>query len=265
MKSQKHLKFFITQIPLTLQYYHDKQVSSIQYFSLGLLKRLFHASKSLNLTLENILQNPQLDFAAGLTVRAILLDTLISLNFYKLLKDNIKKGLTDLEMEKLTNKFCNTVLADGLRQTANYMELSKKLEFINETQLKDANNKFAKNYADYFEPHNGDGSMPKLKFDKCGAKDFFEKLAGDSAMKPISRIYGLYLHYSKYDHFGLLYFDVEKDLITEKIKRLEKSIRIFIRHYAWLYDILERVSQNDSFIAAQHKIAGDYLISNHGV
>lgn len=259
-----HLDFFITQIPLTLNYYDKKDVNSVQFFSLGLLKRLLHASKSIKLVLENINSIPDLDFSAGLTVRAIIVDMLIGLNFYKLLKDNLPKKLSGEEMKELTTSFCDKRLADGLENVISYLELSQTFGFVDNNNLKETYNNFARNYGKFLKPHSGDGSKPKVKFSRAPTtKDLFKNIASDTEMNNISRIYDLYLFYSKYDHFGTLYFDVENSLLQEKINRIKKAIRMFINHFAILFDILERVSPKDTFIFAQYKIANDYLLAKN--
>ena len=264
--SINHLDFFITQIPLTLNYYDKKDVNSVQFFSLGLLKRLLHASKSLKIVLENIYSIPDLDFSAGLTIRAIILDMLIGLNFFKLLKDNLPKKLSDEEMKELTTSFCDKILADGLENTITYLELSQTFGFVDNNKLKETYNNFVRNYGKFLNPHPGDGSKPKVKISRApSTKDLFKNIASDTEMNNISRIYDLYLFYSKYDHFGVLYFDVESYPLKEKINRIKKAIHLFINHCANLFDILERVSQKDTFVFAQYKIVNDYLLAKNGV
>jgi hypothetical protein len=264
--SVNHLDFFITQIPLTLNYYDKKDVNSVQFFSLGLLKRFLHASKSLKLVLENIYLIPDLDFSAGLTVRAIILDMLIGLNFFKLFKDNLPKKLSDEEMKELTTSFCDKILADGLENTITYLELSQTFGFVDNSKLKETYNNFSRKYDKFLNTHPGDGSKPKVKLSRAPVtKDLFKNIASDTEMNNISRIYDLYLFYSKYDHFGVLYFDVENYPLKEKIDRIKKAIRLFINHCANLFDILERVSQKDAFVFAQYKIVNDYLLAKNGV
>jgi len=241
-------------------------VHSVQYFALGLLKRLLHASKSLSLSLKNFQNEPELDFSMGLILRAILLDTLIGLNFYKLLKDNLEKGITSEEMKASTLNFCDRILADGLDNTAAYLQTATSLGLYTETDLKKAFNTFAKSYSDYFEPHQGDGIKPKSKYPKApGPSDLFKTIAVDLDMKTISRIYDLYLYYSKYDHFGILYFEVQKETLSEKIKRRNKCINLFVRHCTILFDILERVSQKDPFVAKEYELVNNYLLANREI
>lgn len=260
--SIKHLDFFITHIPISLNYYHDSDVNSVQFFSLGLLKRLLHSSESLKLILQSIELNPHLDFSAGLTIRALILDMLIGLNFLKLLKDNLPKNLPRDEMLELTTLFCNKALADGLENTIKYLELAQTFGFLENSSVKTTYNTLAENFSKFLKPHSGNGTKPELKFGKAyTANELFKNIARDSEMHHISGIYDLYLFYSKYEHFGILYFDVESSPLLEKINRIEKAIRLLINHCANLFDILERSSQKDKFIFTQYKIANDYLLA----
>lgn len=262
MESLKHLDFFNSTIPATLEYYDNKKVNEVQYFSLGLLRRLLHASQSLKILLNDVHKVPEVEFSSGLILRAILLDMLISLNFYKLIKDNLLKKLSDEEMKISTIEFCNIFLADGLDQTAKYLQLAVSMGLKTEVELKEAFNIFAKNYSIYFENHFGDGTMPKSKFPKAdGPTGLFKKLAGDNEMKWISGIYDTYLYYSKYDHFGILYYDTAIENHSQKIQKIEKATRMFTRHCTIIYDVLDRVSQKDSFIENEYKKVGAYMLS----
>lgn len=266
-KSISHLNFFIQLIPKTLEYYQHKEIDNVQQFSLGLLRRLLNASLSLKLILKNINEISELEFTAGITTRTIILDMLLGLNIYKLLKDNLSKGLTYNELNELTLKFCNEILADGLDKTAKDLNLAKTKGFFDDKRLKEAYNNVAKNHKQFLKPHSGDGAIPKTKYGRgMGAEVLFKKLLnGDSEMKEIAGIYNLYLFYSKYDHFGILYFETLKFTNEEKLNRLDKSISLFVNHCSNLFDILERASKKDKFIESQYKIAADYLLNKNSV
>lgn len=259
-KPYKHIEFFVNHISKTLNYFNNKEVSKIQLFTIGLLQRLKHTSTHLKLILKNIINIPELEFSAGISIRALLLDTLIALNLFKILIESEKAQCSKTELEEIVKKYCNEMLSDGLSTTISYAELSKSVGFIDEAKLKESYNNFAISYKDYLEPHLSDGSKPKLKFAKAlKPKELFTQLAKTAELKEISKIYDSYLYYSKYDHFGILYFDILKSPIDERFMQLKKSIRILVGHQANLFAVLEKFSNGDKFVEEQYKISENYL------
>ena len=258
-KALQNLDFLSTQIKITLAYYDNDEVNSVQLFALGLLKRLEHASMALKILLNNIGEVPQLDFSAGIIIRAILLDSLIGLNVYKIIKDNSLEKKTEKREEDLIRNFCDSILADGLENTFKYIVNVRTFGFADKQKVEMAINHFFKKYERFFEKYHNDGRMPKLKFEKAQSpNDLFKCIAGDPQMKDISKIYDLYLAYSKYDHFNILYFDVDQTEHSTKNKRLKRATDIFVRHCVNLHIILERESINDIVIERQLKVVGGY-------
>lgn len=225
-----------------------------------------NASFSLKLILKNISEISELEFTAGITIRAIILDMLLGLNIYKLLKYNLSKGFSDNQLKDLTLEFCNGILADGLDKTIKDLNLANALKFFDDNRLNEVYNNFAKNHKQFLKPHAGNGEIPEIKYGRSySPQALFNKLVGDPDMKKIAGIYGLYLIYSKYDHFGILYFETLKFTNAEKLNRLGKAINLFVNHCANLFDILERASKKDKFIESQYKIAADYLLNKNSV
>lgn len=258
----KHLAFFVTHISKTLSHFKDKELTETQMVCIGLLERLRNISIQLNLTLGNIEKLPHLEFSAGILIRAIILDNLISLSLFKLLADCEKDVVPTNEINNIVKEYCNRILSDGLSGTLSYAELSKELNFHDEGQIEKAFNNFAITYQGYINPHLNDGSKPVLKFKRFpNAKDLFKELAKTQELRELSKIYDAYLFYSKYDHFGVLYFDIINVDHSTKIKKLDTSINLFVRHQAILHGILFQFSNEDSFLKSQYDIAGEYLLS----
>jgi len=259
-KPHKHTDFFVNHISKTLNHFNDKEVNEIQLFIIGLLQRLKHTSTQLKITFRNIVTIPELEFSAGISVRALLFDTLIALNLYKILAEAENAGTSQKEIEEIAKKYCIQMLADGLTTTINYAELSKNVGFIDEAKLKVSYNNFAISYKDYLEDHLGDGSKPKVKFKKAPkTTELFIQLAMTTELKEISKIYDAYVFYSKYDHFGILYFDILKISLEDRFIHLKKSIRILVGHQVNLFSILNKFSNGDKFVEEQYKISENYL------
>ena len=263
MEALKHLNFFVTTLPAILNHYNEKEVNEVQQFSLGLLRRLEHGSISLKILLEQFQPIPEVDFSAGLIIRAIYLDMLISLNYYKVLKDGLNNKLSEHDLKNKVDLYCKTVLADGLDQTSKYLEQAVSFGFKTAKELREVFNVFAKSYPTYFKDHPGDGSKPKSIFPKADSPTkLFKKLADDVEMRDISGIYDGYLYYSKYDHFGELYFDTHNSSNSEKLKMATKAIRLFTRHCAILYEALDRTTPNDEIVKEEYKKVVLYMTQN---
>ena len=258
VQSIKHLDFIISQIKTTRAYFDDFELKNdVQRFSIGLLERLQYASSSIKLTLQNINTNPELEFSAGLSIRAIILDAILTLYLTSIWNDNNK--CSDRELEAKISGFCKSVLADGLMQTLNFYELSKKLNFIDEEKLKTYYNKVAVKYPNYFLGYTFDGTRPKENFDKLKKNtELFNLLAQNKETRSLSKIYDAYTYYSKYDHFGLIYFEVINSPIEERIIRIKTCIEIFLEHQYHLYYFLMQFSNNNTFINDQFETSMRY-------
>ncbi|HEY8658506.1 MAG TPA: hypothetical protein VIL78_05690 [Hanamia sp.] len=257
--TKEHLNFFISHIPPILQHFNKSDLNSAQGFSTGMLQRLFYASNSINKLIYEHDEYIINDFSIGIIVRSILLDSLIGLNFYKILKDNLHKSDKFLKIE--LNNFCNSVLSDGLRQTLDYYEQLKVEEVIKPEDLKNLYNVFSNKYNFFLEQSGGVGTKPNSKFKFFSKqKPPYKPIVSDAEMKGIAlKLQELYNIYSKYDHFGILYFEIDDTSFESKSNRISASISLFVNHCTNLFDILQRVSINDNFVNSQYEIANNYL------
>lgn len=259
-KSHKHIDFFIEHIGKTLSYFNNKELTQIQFFAIGLLQRLKNSSVLLKLALRNIVKYPELEYSVGIIIRALLLDKLIALNLYKLIRTSEIENHSKELMEQVAKDYCVSRLADGLTTTIDYAQLSRDVKFIDDDKLKASYNNFAQKYKDYLEPHAGDGSKPKVRVPKVPTtKQLFKELAGDNELQEISKIYDYYQLYSKYDHFNVLYFDTLDVDLEKKFLLVKKCIKLLITHQVILHEFLKRFSQSDKFVEEQYKIAVTYF------
>lgn len=255
--TKEHLNFFISHIPPILQHFNKSDLNSAQGFSTGMLQRLFYASNSINKLIYDQDEYIINDFSIGIIVRSILLDSLIGLNFYKILKDNLHNSDTFLKNE--LNNFCSSVLSDGLIITLKYYKGLEKESVINMGQLKNRYTEFSYKYDNFLEQRDGNGTLPYSKFNFFSDATPFKKLIPDLDLRPIAlRLQELYNIYSKYDHFGILYL-IDDTSFESKLNRISASISLFVNHYTNMFDILQRVSINDNFVNSQYEIANNYL------
>lgn len=254
-----HLDFTISHVEKTNQYLNGKQLNSIQFFSATLLERLSKAAKGLKVLLSDINNNQDLEFSCGIILRSSLLDILIVQNLYKILIENEASAKTEAEKEEIVKEFCDKMLADGLENTVKYIKAARDVNIINQQQLADTYKNFVKNYSKFFEPYANDGTVPKPKYTFISPDKLFKNLANTPKLKELSKIYDSYLFFSKYDHFGVLYYETSRQSYLEKLNRIRRGVELFIGTQAILHLALRMHSGNDIFLNEQSNIAAQYL------
>lgn len=256
-----HLKFLEKNSSDTCNYLYPKQLTSIQTFCLGLLERLSHTTLTLKTLFQEIQSDRKHEFSAGILTRALLLDTLISMNLYKLIKDSEAVGKPETEIEASVKDLCETILSDGLEKTFSYLKSAKDFGFINEQQLKKSYNNMAVVHKPFLNPHFNDGTKPTLRHKQFySPTKLFQNLANTVDLKKVASLYDTYLYYSKYDHFGILYYQVVRVNHQNKLMIYLKAIKSFAAAHAFLHVILAKYSSNDEFLKAQSDLTNKYLL-----
>lgn len=262
-KTIDHLNFINSHCIETERYLNKESLSLIQYTCIGLLERLSSSALALSVLLPLINTKQNIDFSCGLILRSSILDYLIVLNIYihVLEKENSENPIEEDKDPVLA--FCTKCLADGLPQTFSYINAAKKAGVISPQQQEIIFNNMAKNYAVFLESHPGDGSTPKTKSKHLiNARDLFIKIADHPDIKDFAKIYDSYVGYSKYDHFGVMYFDVIRQTHLQKLAQISKAVEHLVGSQSFLHMILRLHSSNDKFLNNQSDIAAKYLFDN---
>lgn len=123
----QHLEFLQVSSGKTCQYLSNKELNTIQFFCSGLLRRIDDTTTSIKALFELLLPNQKHGFSIGLLLRALILDTLISMYIIKLIKDLESQGKTPKETEIEVERLCNVFLSDGLSHALTYIEDAQKL------------------------------------------------------------------------------------------------------------------------------------------
>ncbi|MBK7884417.1 MAG: hypothetical protein IPJ81_11985 [Chitinophagaceae bacterium] len=256
-KSIQYLEFIIVHSG-TSQHLKNKELNIVQFFCIGLLERLKNTSLALKALLDKINSNPSLEFACGIIIRSALLDKLIVLNLYEVLSKNQTTSITESEKEEIVKNFCEEMLSDGLAHTLKYVKAAKDVNLITHKKLLEIFKNFVSKHKIFFEPYANDGSMPVVKYKYTSPEKLFKKLA-NTPLKALSNIYDTYLFFSKYDHFGILYYEVSKQKYIEQLDRISKAIELFVGTQSILHLALRMYSGNDSFLNEQSDITAQYL------
>jgi len=258
-----HLRFINDHCNKTSIYLDKKTINKIQVFCLGLLERLSNSSNAIAILLEQIQVNPSLEYACGIILRSSLLDALIVFNLYQKMTENEDGLRTYTEKEQILNKFCESIFSDGLENTIRYLKEAKNLNLLTQGILQESYVNLVKGKEFLFEPYNNLGSEPIVKEKKpFSPTSLFKNIAISPKLKELSKIYDSYLFFSKYDHFGIIYYEVRKYEFVNKLRLIRQSIEILMLSHAILHLILRSFSDNDSYLNDQSNIAAKYLSDN---
>jgi DNA-binding ferritin-like protein (Dps family) len=262
-KLLKHLEFLQASSEKTCNYLSDKEINTIPFFCLGLLKRIQDTTTSTKALFEILLQNHNHGFSIGLLLRALIFDSLISMNLMKLINDCEVQGKNTEATDEAVKEFCDKFLSDGLKTTLNYIQDAKTFEMRTAAETADSFKNMGNLYQPYFDNYQDDGTKPKLIFkDSPTARNLFEILAKSTDLKEVSKIYDSYTYLSKYEHFGIVYYNAINEDLDSKLNIFTKAVEAFVGHNAILHFILAKYSQNDEFIKEQSRFVNDYLLKN---
>jgi hypothetical protein len=252
------LAFLQTTADATYSYMSNIEQGQIQKFCFGMIKRLGDTASSTKLLFENLEENPNLEFSIGIMFRAVILDALISMNLYKVIKQMQIAHESNAVIEQEVLKFCNIYLADGLNKTIRYFEDASKYLNLTEEDVKKKKIDFIKLYSIYFSENNSG----KVKFDQVkGGKELFKQLAMDDNFKEISKIYDCYMFFSKYDHFGILGLEISENKLNEKLHYYRNMCEILIGHNAFVHIVLDCYCR-DEIVKKQKEISNAYLLQD---
>lgn len=227
---------------------------------MGLFERLYNSCLSLQLLFDKIDKVPQIEFTIGITTRALLLDALISMNLYRIYKDLRKQGKTREEIEAAAKLYCETILSDGIDKTFDYLQMAKDLGYIDDIHLQNSFNNMAVVHKPFLEAHNNDGTRPKLKIKGYYSPTrLFKELAQTKDLKNVATLYDTYLFFSKYDHFGSLYYQAIREELPKKTNTYKNAFEAFVASMAFLHIVLEESFPNDNFMLSQSYKANKYL------
>jgi hypothetical protein len=258
--SFQHLNFVIDHCSKTSNYLDAKRLNNIQFFCIGLLERLSNSSVALKKLLEEINAIPSLEYACGIILRSTLLDALIVLNLYNLIIENETSTKTEDEKEQIIKEFCETLLSDGLENTLKYIKVARDVNILTHNELANNYRNLVDKFQNFFEPFVNDEGVPVVKNKNWySPTDLFKKIANNPKLKGISKIYDSYLFFSKYDHFGILYYEVRRQENITRLKLISNCIELFIYIQSLLHLVLRMYSNKDVFLDYQSEIAARYL------
>ncbi|UAY55762.1 hypothetical protein [Arachidicoccus terrestris] len=256
--SIKHLNFIIDHANSTMDYLDGKANIGLPFFCICMIERLSKGSKSMALLLQNIEKEPDLEFSCGIILRSLLLDALSVYNLFHIMAEegNYKDEAARL---KAAEAFCDTMLSDGLEHTLKYVKMAKDVNTISREMLEQTYKNLVSRYNIFFASYANDGTKPVLRnANRYSPAELFTRIATTRRFKELSKIYDSYLLFSKYDHFGILYFEASRQPFGDKLHKIKEAIRMFITSFSMLHAILAKYLKEE-FLESQSNIASKYL------
>jgi hypothetical protein len=256
----EYIEFTIKQSNEVCNYLYGKELTITQTFCLGLIERLNNSSKTIKLLIKKLNTEPSHEYSIGIIVRALLLDSLVGMNLYKIYTDSLKNKDSESITNEKVSLYCEINLSDGISKTLSYLDDAKKFNFIDEEQLKLAFNNIAVTKAYFLESHLNDGTKPILRHNKYySPQKLFELLASDSGTKNAARMYDAYLYFSKYDHFGITYYEIIRIEKSIKDKNYLEAFEGIVFNLSFLILILKTTFENDTFFTNKEVEVNKYL------
>ncbi len=217
----EQLDFIIRQTNEIAVHFDKHEPNNISMFSMCMLDRLNFGAESLKILLERVEQKPQVDFGSGVIIRSLLLDYLIVLNAFEIFERNLSNS-TSFENE--LKEYCLMMLCDSVRNTLEYFN-SLRGNVPDALLTKMYKNLVASN-PNCFEGCDENG-QPLIKIKKYKSpKKLFETLMNSKSLKKFRGIYTAYLYYSKYDHFGNIYYGLSRQSKEQQKSFIQISINV---------------------------------------
>lgn len=227
--------------------------NSLEIFLLLMLDRLHNSSKSLELLLRDYDKHPTHDFSIGIILRSVLLDTIITINLYNAIEENMNK--TESEIKQILEERAELYLSDGFAHIVGNLETDYNNGFISAEELKHAYNSLVGSYTAFFEEYPFDGSKPKVRYKKQRQEQLNDTIRKSPTLKNLTGIINRYEFYSKYDHFTFIHYEMMRQGGDAKKERIIASIEDVVIHSLILHTLIREVYPEDFFVEQSDLIA----------
>jgi len=228
-------------------------------FLIGLYERLVKGLRSVQYLQgdkENALAH---EFSIGLIIRTLCLDSLIIYDLTNTVNGFGNKSLGDAANYETVLNFARRGLAAGLNYATSTAEKAfKEGLFENDEHYKRYIDSFVHNHRGYFEEYKERGKVPKLKYSPLDNGWHLTKRLLKTDFKFLSGLYFAYDVYSKYEHYGLLYYDVKHGKTIDKDKQFVGICEKFLYSNA-MVGVLLSFNLTDQFLNTQNGINAGYL------
>lgn len=237
----KHLHEAYLVSKLAEEHYDNQYLDETdKYIVLGLIK-INKISSGLLQLYPKLDTLPDLEFSAGILIRSALMDSIQVLHLIHLIQTGKDNGHTTDHVAETLCDCCFKYNCDGTQYIVNQIHFEDGLTDEEKQALME---KCTTPFQRAFKNIPTDGSKPKFD-DSYAVK--LNKLYQQAEPSKISRypiVYGLYCHYSKYDHLSHWTLQADQVNHSTKIEYLQTGIELILMH---LRDVL-LISKFNSYI-----------------
>ncbi|MBG9374767.1 hypothetical protein I5907_00860 [Panacibacter sp. DH6] len=240
----RRLDFVIKKADEVTEHFHKNELDEVTMFCMCILDRLNFASQSLKILVFNFYKKTKVDYGSGIILRAVLLDYLIVLNALDIYGKNLKDPQT---CYKELKNFTLMMLCDSVRNTLDYFEtLENRLP---QEVLSNMYKNLVKMNPSCFEEYSFDGSKPIIKMTNFRSpKQMFNVLLTSRELQSYKSIYDAYLFYSKYDHFGNMFYGLSRIKPADQLANIDKAVTAFPKSLMFIIVILNSLYPKDELI-----------------
>jgi hypothetical protein len=202
----------------------------IVFVFIGYLERLTASLDSINILLQQYKDKPYIETSIGLIIRASLLDYMTMAYMSTFFSDIKSKDDTEGEI-KFQEKF-NALICDQIHNTFKYLKLTKSSNLISQEDYNSAIENCYKNYHFAFIDDQVDYDHPEQKLictKFVSPRDMFTRIHNHPLTKKYSKVYDLYIYYSKYEHYGIMTHFMQNQGFDNNFSRIILSIKYIIR------------------------------------
>jgi hypothetical protein len=240
----KRLEFVVQTSEEITRHFDESEREEVTLFSLCMLDRLNFSSESLKILMNNFNNNSKVEYSCGIIIRSVILDYLIVLNAHEVYERNFEKPE---KLYQALKDYSIMMLCDTVRNTLEYLESVKNKFTKDEMQTMYSN--LVNTYPECFEVYYNDGSKPVIKSTKYRSpQKLFDTLMKSKSFKKYHGIYEIYLFYSKYDHFGQMFYELSRKAHIGKLENMDRAIKEFPRVLLFIVIILETLYGSDNFL-----------------
>lgn len=219
----------------------------IRTFCLIMIDRLNLVCEGINECFDHYNENNKIEFTIGLSLRAVLLDYLITMVAHNQLKEDKEAGKSNFDIGNKLNRYCQGYLSEGIQKTFNHINLiGEEIDASEKAQVYSA---LYYSNPNLFHTYHHDGSEPKLIYTSTlQNKQLFEKIRNSKTFKKVAWVYHSYLYYSKYDHFGNMYYQLSRNHNVNKLQTMERAVTVLQAFMGSLVYIMLHVYPDDTVL-----------------
>lgn len=198
------------------------------FIHLNFLERFTNCLYSVFPLMKEFQTNRWVEMGIGLTLRASLLDFMTFLYLESFKPENGEVNTAGGYEKQLNDFLCDTV-----RNTLKYIKVNKDVGMLSQQEYQDHLNALYGKYNALFKPNQPlDISRPQdslIGGEFATAVNLFKRIYQNTSTKIHAGVYDAYVYYSKYEHFGIVSYDLKRRGKNEEFEMMHTGLRYLFR------------------------------------